>query len=239
MRFDKALKYIFHEYCVPFRSASQIVKILTGLPSYIDLLGLIVLIFICFFFQTFFICFQKSDGANIKNFKTTKQKSCIKDTFRQFVSDNDAVMNTYLRRLKSIQATQEVSPFFKSHEVNRSLYSKVTFFVSLTILLTIYDFVVCSLVCLFSIVWLSAYIANNMNKDQTAPLGMQGKLYSVAITIFLFLNQYIHCRFSEELSNSDGSLGHPKHITDVLETNNKFYTKNLLIWVHCPISTKQ
>ena len=63
------------------------------------------------------VCFQKSDGANIKNFKKTKQRSCIKDTLRQFVSDNDSVMDTYLRRLKSIQATQEVSEFFKSHEV--------------------------------------------------------------------------------------------------------------------------
>ena len=61
--------------------------------------------------------FQKSDGANIKNFKKTKQKSCIKETFKQFVSDNDSVINTYLRRLKSIRATQEISPFFKSHEV--------------------------------------------------------------------------------------------------------------------------
>ena len=79
--------------------------------------------------SNFFICFQKSDGANIKNFKTTKQKSCIKDTFRQFVSDNDAVMNTYLRRLKSIQATQEVSPFFKSHEVNKlGLIARKPFF---------------------------------------------------------------------------------------------------------------
>lgn len=60
---------------------------------------------------------RKSDGANIKNFKTTKQKSCIKEILRQFVSDNNSVMNMYLRRLKSIQATQEVSPFFKSHEI--------------------------------------------------------------------------------------------------------------------------
>ena len=63
------------------------------------------------------VCFQKSDGANVKNFKTTKQRSCIKESFRQFTSDNEAVASTYLRRLKSIRATQEVSPFFKSHEV--------------------------------------------------------------------------------------------------------------------------
>ena len=96
------------------------------------------MIFFLLLVSNFFICFQKSDGANIKNFKTTKQKSCIKDTFRQFVSDNDAVMNTYLRRLKSIQATQEVSPFFKSHEVNifkinnRNAY-RYHIFVSLTL----------------------------------------------------------------------------------------------------------
>lgn len=60
---------------------------------------------------------RKSDGAQVKNFKTTKEKPSIKRCLKQFVEENPTIINKYLKRLKAIRATQEVSPFFKSHEV--------------------------------------------------------------------------------------------------------------------------
>ncbi|XP_045174187.2 uncharacterized protein LOC123535560 isoform X2 [Mercenaria mercenaria] len=60
---------------------------------------------------------RKSDGAQVKNFKTTKNKASVKQCLKQFVEENPIIINKYLKRLKAIKATQEVSPFFNSHEI--------------------------------------------------------------------------------------------------------------------------
>lgn len=60
---------------------------------------------------------RKSDGAQVKNFKTTKDKTSVKQCLKQFVEENPTIINKYLKRLKAIKATQEVSPFFNSHEI--------------------------------------------------------------------------------------------------------------------------
>ncbi|XP_052767031.1 uncharacterized protein LOC128207889 isoform X1 [Mya arenaria] len=60
---------------------------------------------------------RKSDGAQVKNFKTTKDRASVKTSLRQFVEEHPAVVTKYVRRLKAIKVTQESSPFFSSHEV--------------------------------------------------------------------------------------------------------------------------
>ncbi|KAL4237721.1 hypothetical protein ACF0H5_002435 [Mactra antiquata] len=60
---------------------------------------------------------RKSDGNQVKNFKTTKDKTSVKSCLKQFVEENPEIIIKYLRRLKAIRATQEDSPFFKSHEI--------------------------------------------------------------------------------------------------------------------------
>lgn len=60
---------------------------------------------------------RKSDGSQVKNFKKTKDKASVKQCLKQYVEENPTIINKYLKRLKAIRATQEVSSFFKSHEI--------------------------------------------------------------------------------------------------------------------------
>ncbi|EDV23724.1 uncharacterized protein TRIADDRAFT_27232 [Trichoplax adhaerens] len=57
------------------------------------------------------------EGAPDKDFKTTRYKPEVAVTFDKFVNNNKIVVGKYIRRLKAIRATLEMSPFFKCHEL--------------------------------------------------------------------------------------------------------------------------
>ena len=55
-----------------------------------------------------------------------------------------------------------------------------------------------------------------------------GKLF------FLFLNQYISCKYSQEPSQRDGSFEHPKHMIKMMgkEINSNLGAQTILIWTY-------
>ncbi|KAK7487169.1 hypothetical protein BaRGS_00021664, partial [Batillaria attramentaria] len=60
---------------------------------------------------------SKSDGASSKDFKKTKSRESVAEVLKSFFGDSEIVLSKYLQRLREIQATQESSVFFQSHEV--------------------------------------------------------------------------------------------------------------------------
>ncbi|XP_061166294.1 inositol-trisphosphate 3-kinase B-like isoform X2 [Saccostrea echinata] len=60
---------------------------------------------------------KKMDGASSKNFKKTKTREEVKEALKHFVGTDAEVYARYSKRLKAIRATQEVSEFFKAHEI--------------------------------------------------------------------------------------------------------------------------
>lgn len=62
---------------------------------------------------------QKGDGHSSRDFKTTKTRDQISESFNFFVDGGAEVQARYIRRLKAIRATLEASPFFSNHEVNK------------------------------------------------------------------------------------------------------------------------
>ncbi|XP_036716087.1 inositol-trisphosphate 3-kinase B isoform X1 [Balaenoptera musculus] len=60
---------------------------------------------------------KKEDGSVNRDFKKTKTREQVIEAFREFTKGNRNILIAYRDRLKDIQATLEVSPFFKCHEV--------------------------------------------------------------------------------------------------------------------------
>eukprot|EP00057_Strongylocentrotus_purpuratus_P034536 XP_795627.2 PREDICTED: inositol-trisphosphate 3-kinase B isoform X1 [Strongylocentrotus purpuratus] len=60
---------------------------------------------------------KKGDGHSSRDFKTTKTRDQISESFNFFVDGGAEVQARYIRRLKAIRATLEASPFFSNHEV--------------------------------------------------------------------------------------------------------------------------
>ncbi|KAL3875092.1 hypothetical protein ACJMK2_038026 [Sinanodonta woodiana] len=60
---------------------------------------------------------RKSDGVSGKNFKKVKGHQSVIGNFQNFVEEDASIMLKYLQRLKAMQATLEVSPFFQTHEI--------------------------------------------------------------------------------------------------------------------------
>uniref|UniRef100_A0A3B5A9M5 Kinase n=1 Tax=Stegastes partitus TaxID=144197 RepID=A0A3B5A9M5_9TELE len=60
---------------------------------------------------------KKEDGTVNRDFKKTKTREQVTAAFQDFVKGNKDVLNCYLTRLKEIRDTLEISPFFKTHEV--------------------------------------------------------------------------------------------------------------------------
>uniref|UniRef100_A0A1B6C943 Kinase n=2 Tax=Clastoptera arizonana TaxID=38151 RepID=A0A1B6C943_9HEMI len=60
---------------------------------------------------------KKSDGKSSKDFKTTKTRTQILESFKDFTEGFPHAVPKYIQRLKAIKATLEVSDFFTTHEV--------------------------------------------------------------------------------------------------------------------------
>lgn len=60
---------------------------------------------------------KKADGTSSKDFKTTKTREQIVESFKDFTSNFPNAAPKYLERLKSIRDTLKESPFFRSHEL--------------------------------------------------------------------------------------------------------------------------
>ncbi|KAL4649189.1 inositol-trisphosphate 3-kinase B-like [Arapaima gigas] len=60
---------------------------------------------------------KKEDGTVNRDFKKTKSREQVTEAFRDFVKGNENILKCYLKRLKEIRDTLEISPFFKTHEV--------------------------------------------------------------------------------------------------------------------------
>lgn len=60
---------------------------------------------------------RKSDGKSSKDFKTTKTREQIIEAFQDFTDEFPYVIDKYIRRLKEIRNTLQVSKFFATHEV--------------------------------------------------------------------------------------------------------------------------
>uniref|UniRef100_A0A1L8DYS5 Kinase n=1 Tax=Nyssomyia neivai TaxID=330878 RepID=A0A1L8DYS5_9DIPT len=60
---------------------------------------------------------KKADGTSSKDFKTTKSREQILQSFKNFVEAFPNAVPKYIHRLKAIRVTLECSEFFKSHEV--------------------------------------------------------------------------------------------------------------------------
>ncbi|XP_075977411.1 inositol 1,4,5-triphosphate kinase 2 isoform X3 [Anticarsia gemmatalis] len=60
---------------------------------------------------------KKADGTSSKDFKTTKTRDQIAEAFKDFINNFPNAAPRYLERLKSIRATLQESPFFRSHEL--------------------------------------------------------------------------------------------------------------------------
>ncbi|XP_059621822.1 inositol-trisphosphate 3-kinase B isoform X1 [Phlebotomus argentipes] len=60
---------------------------------------------------------KKADGTSSKDFKTTKSREQILQSFRDFTEIFSHAVPKYIQRLKAIRATLECSEFFKTHEV--------------------------------------------------------------------------------------------------------------------------
>ncbi|BES93066.1 inositol-trisphosphate 3-kinase [Nesidiocoris tenuis] len=60
---------------------------------------------------------KKSDGRSSKDFKTTRTHSQIKEAFTDFTNGFPHAVPKYIKRLKAIKATLEISNFFLSHEM--------------------------------------------------------------------------------------------------------------------------
>ncbi|XP_055716667.1 inositol-trisphosphate 3-kinase A isoform X1 [Phlebotomus papatasi] len=60
---------------------------------------------------------KKADGTSSKDFKTTKSREQILQSFRDFCESFPHAVQKYIQRLKAVRATLECSEFFKSHEV--------------------------------------------------------------------------------------------------------------------------
>ncbi|XP_071486903.1 uncharacterized protein [Diadema antillarum] len=60
---------------------------------------------------------KKGDGHSSRDFKTTKTKEQISESFNFFIDGDAEVQARYIRRLKAVRATLEASPFFSTHEV--------------------------------------------------------------------------------------------------------------------------
>ncbi|KAK3593426.1 hypothetical protein CHS0354_020185 [Potamilus streckersoni] len=60
---------------------------------------------------------RKSDGVSGKNLKKMKGHQSVMGNIQNFVEEDVSIMVKYLQRLKALQATLEVSPFFQTHEI--------------------------------------------------------------------------------------------------------------------------
>ncbi|XP_048732345.2 inositol-trisphosphate 3-kinase B-like isoform X2 [Ostrea edulis] len=60
---------------------------------------------------------KKMDGASSKNFKKTRSCEEVKEALKHFMGTEAEVYSRYIKHLKAIRTTQEVSEFFSSHEV--------------------------------------------------------------------------------------------------------------------------
>ncbi|KAG8449514.1 hypothetical protein GDO86_016237 [Hymenochirus boettgeri] len=60
---------------------------------------------------------RKADGTCNTNFKTTKTRDQIHNSFLQFIDGNKLILDVYLCRLQEIKGVIESSEFFMTHEV--------------------------------------------------------------------------------------------------------------------------
>ncbi|XP_033875180.3 inositol-trisphosphate 3-kinase B [Acipenser ruthenus] len=60
---------------------------------------------------------KKEDGTVNRDFKKTRSREQVTEAFQDFVKGNKNVLAGYLKQLKDLRSTLEISPFFETHEV--------------------------------------------------------------------------------------------------------------------------
>ncbi|KAG7177568.1 Inositol-trisphosphate 3-kinase B-like [Homarus americanus] len=60
---------------------------------------------------------RRGDGTSSKDFKTTRTREQVLASLNSFLQGYSHVASRYVQQLKSIKATLEISPFFKTHEL--------------------------------------------------------------------------------------------------------------------------
>ncbi|KAK3793201.1 hypothetical protein RRG08_012877 [Elysia crispata] len=60
---------------------------------------------------------KKTDGSSTKDFKKTKTRGSVVGVISSFVSNKEAIVAKYIKKLKEMMAAQETSSFFRSHEI--------------------------------------------------------------------------------------------------------------------------
>nr|XP_045626139.1 inositol-trisphosphate 3-kinase A-like isoform X1 [Procambarus clarkii]XP_045626140.1 inositol-trisphosphate 3-kinase A-like isoform X1 [Procambarus clarkii] len=60
---------------------------------------------------------RRGDGTSSKDFKTTRSREQVLSALNSFLQGYPHAASRYVQQLKSIKATLEISPFFKTHEL--------------------------------------------------------------------------------------------------------------------------